>query len=224
MHQAKSRKILLYFFLFLILGTVNNLYLNKLKLPKIEKIEIIGLDEQENDKILKDLNSLYFQSLFFLNTIKIENILLSHSMIESFSIFRKFPSTLKINIKRTRILANRNVNGLNFLIGSNGKLINSKKQMNDVPLVFGNFDNKEFLKIKKIIDKTKLVYGNIDSIYYFGSKRWDIKMKNGILIKLPNKEVLSALKLAVDLLSSKKFEDIRIIDTRIDKQIILNEQ
>ena len=96
--------------------------------------------------------------------------------------------------------------------------------MNDVPLVFGNFDNKEFLKIKKIIDKTKLVYGNIDSIYYFGSKRWDIKMKNGILIKLPNKEVLSALKLAVDLLSSKKFEDIRIIDTRIDKQIILNEQ
>ncbi len=224
MHQAKSRKILLYFFLFLILGTVNNLYLNKLKLPKIEKIEIIGLDEQENDKILKDLNSLYFQSLFFLNTIKIENILLSHSMIESFSIFRKFPSTLKINIKRTRILANRNVNGLNFLIGSNGKLIKSKKQKNDVPLVFGNFDNKEFLKIKKIIDKTKLVYGNIDSIYYFGSKRWDIKMKNGILIKLPNKEVLSALKLAVDLLSSKKFEDIRIIDTRIDKQIILNEQ
>ncbi len=224
MHQAKSRKILLYFFLFLILGTVNNLYLNKLKLPKIEKIEIIGLDEQENDKILKDLNSLYFQSLFFLNTIKIENILLSHSMIESFSIFRKFPSTLKINIKRTRILANRNVNGLNFLIGSNGKLIKSKKQMNDVPLVFGNFDNKEFLKIKKIIDKTKLVYGNIDSIYYFGSKRWDIKMKNGILIKLPNKEVLSALKLAIDLLSSKKFEDIRIIDTRIDKQIILNEQ
>ena len=224
MHQAKSRKILLYFFLFLILGTVNNLYLNKLKLPKIKKIEIIGLDEQENDKILKDLNSLYFQSLFFLNTIKIENILLSHSMIESFSIFRKFPSTLKINIKKTRILANRNVNGLNFLIGSNGKLINSKKQMNDVPLVFGNFDNKEFLKIKKIIDKTKLVYGNIDSIYYFGSKRWDIKMKNGILIKLPNKEVLSALKLAVDLLSSKKFEDIRIIDTRIDKQVILNEQ
>ena len=90
MHQAKSRKILLYFFLFLILGTVNNLYLNKLKLPKIEKIEIIGLDEQENDKILKDLNSLYFQSLFFLNTIKIENILLSHSMIESFQFLENF--------------------------------------------------------------------------------------------------------------------------------------
>ena len=44
-----------------------------------------------------------------------------------------------------------------------------------------------------------------------------------ILIKLPNEKALSALKFAVDLLSTKKFEDIKIIDTRINNQIILNE-
>ena len=47
--------------------------------------------------------------------------------------------------------------------------------------------------------------------------------KEPLLIKLPNKKALSALKLAVDLLSTKKFEDIKIIDTRIKNQIILNE-
>ena len=223
MQQKKSRKFLLYFFLFLFLGTTHNLYLKKLELPKIEKIEIIGLNEKENNEISKDLNSLYLQSLFFLNNIKIEKILSSHSIIESFSIFRKFPSTLKIDVKKTKILANRFIDGQNFLIGSNGKLIRSKKQINDIPLVFGNFDNKEFLKIKEMIDATKLVYKDIDSIYYFDSKRWDIKMKDGILIKLPNKKALSALKFAVDLLSTKKFEDIKIIDTRINNQIILNE-
>ena len=223
MHQKKSRKILLYFFLFLLLGTTHNLYLKKLELPKIEQIEIIGLNEKENNEISKDLNSLYLQSLFFLKDIKIEKILSSHSIIESFSIFRKFPSTLKIDVKKTKILANRFIDGQNFLIGSNGKLISSKKQINDIPLVFGNFDNKEFLKIKEMIDATKLVYKDIDSIYYFDSKRWDIKMKDGILIKLPNKKALSALEFAVDLLSTKKFEDIKIIDTRINNQIILNE-
>ena len=40
-----------------------------------------------------------------------------------------------------------------------------------------------------MIDATKLVYKDIDSIYYFDSKRWDIKMKDGILIKLPNKKL-----------------------------------
>ena len=116
-----------------------------------------------------------------------------------------------------------NENGQTFLIGSNGKLIRSKKKIDDIPSVFGNFDNKEFLKIKEMIDATKLVYKDIDSIYYFDSKRWDIKMKDGILIKLPNKKALSALKFAVNLLSTKKFEDIKIIDTRIKNQIILNE-
>ena len=142
MHQKKSKKILLYFFLFLFLGTTHNLYFKKLELPKIEKIEIIGLNEKENNEISKDLNSLYLQSLFFLNNIKIEKILSSHSIIESFSIFRKFPSTLKIDVKKTKILANRFIDGQNFLIGSNGKLIRSKKQINDIPLVFGNFDKR----------------------------------------------------------------------------------
>ena len=102
MRQKKNRKILLYFFLFLLLGTAHNLYLKKLEFPKIEKIEIIGLNEKENNEISKDLNSLYLQSLFFLNNIKIEKILSSHSIIESFSIFRKFPSTLKIDVKKTK--------------------------------------------------------------------------------------------------------------------------
>ena len=58
MQQKKSRKFLLYFFLFLFLGTTHNLYLKKLELPKIEKIEIVGLNEKENNEISKDLNSL----------------------------------------------------------------------------------------------------------------------------------------------------------------------
>ena len=74
-----------------------------------------------------------------------------------------------------------------------------------------------------MIDISSLPYLDIDSIYYFNSKRWDIKMKNGILIKLPNEKILIALKFAVDLLSDDKFKQIKIIDTRLNNQIILNE-
>ena len=78
MHQKKSRKILLYFFLFILLGTTHNLYLKKLELPKIEQIEIIGLNEKENNEISKDLKrykyqknfSLFQKFLMFLSRIK----------------------------------------------------------------------------------------------------------------------------------------------------------
>ena len=223
MHQIKSKKILLYIFLFFILGTTHNLYLDKLNFPKINKIEIVGLNKEERNEILKDHNFLDTHSLFFLNTVEIKKILSSYSFVQSFTIFRKFPSTLKIDVKKTTILANRFIDGEIYFIGSNGKLIKSEKKINDIPLVFGNFENNEFLKLKKMIDISSLPYLAIDSIYYFNSKRWDIKMKNGILIKLPNEKILIALKFVVDLLSDDKFKQIKIIDARLDNQIILNE-
>ena len=223
MQQVKSRKILIYFFLFLILGTIHNISLSKLNLPKIKKIEINGLNNDEQIKIFKDLDFLDTRSLFFLDTVRIKKVLSSHSFIESFSIFRKFPSTLRIDIKKTSILANRYIDGLSFFVGSNGKLIKSEKEINDIPIVFGNFENNQFLKLKKMIDESNLSYLEIDSIYYFDSKRWDIKMKNGILIKLPNEKTLNALKFVVDLLLEEKFKDIKLIDTRLNNQVILNE-
>ena len=76
----------------------------------------------------------------------------------------------KIDVKKTTILANRYIDGVSFLIGSNGKLIKSEKKINDIPLVFGNFNNNEFLKLKEMIDISSLPYLDIDSIYYFNSK------------------------------------------------------
>ena len=46
MHQRKSKKILIYFFLFLSVGSINNIYLNNFKFDKIKNIKISGLDEK----------------------------------------------------------------------------------------------------------------------------------------------------------------------------------
>ena len=53
MPQQINRKILLYFFLFIILGTLNNKNLGKLKFPKIDTIEIEGLKKTDNIEFLK---------------------------------------------------------------------------------------------------------------------------------------------------------------------------
>ena len=89
--------------------------------------------------------------------------------------------------------------------------------------MFGNFTNIEFLKLKKIIDKSKLDYGNIKKIYFFNSGRWDIELLDGILIKLPEKNFLQSINTSMDLISKNKIENIRIIDNRIEGQVILNE-
>ena len=52
MHQQKSKKILINFFLFLIIGTINNKNLNNFHFPNVKQISIIGLDEKNNFKLI----------------------------------------------------------------------------------------------------------------------------------------------------------------------------
>ena len=42
-------------------------------------------------------------------------------------------------------------------------------------------------------------------------------------VKLPNKDVISALDISSKILSSDNFEKIKIIDLRVSNQIIINE-
>ena len=224
MHQRKSKKILLYFFLFIILGTFNNHFLIKLELPKLKNIEVSGLNEDINKKIKDELIFLKFQNLFLLKSPEIKKIIDTNNSVENYTVFKEFPSTIVIKIEETKILANLYKNGSNYFFGSNGKLIKSENKKNDKPFLFGDFTSKEFLNLKKIIDKSKLEYTDIKNIYFFNSKRWDIELRNGLLIKLPEKKLLESLDLSIELILSNKFKNIKIIDTRVNNQVILNEQ
>ena len=53
MQQRKSKKILIYFFLLMVVGSINNINLNELKLQNINDINIIGLDIKINQLYLK---------------------------------------------------------------------------------------------------------------------------------------------------------------------------
>ena len=61
MHQRKSKKILLYFFLFLIIGSLNNKNLINRNLTEINQISVKGLDKKNNQKLEEDLNYLIFK-------------------------------------------------------------------------------------------------------------------------------------------------------------------
>ena len=224
MPQQINRKILLYFFLFIILGTLNNKNLSKLKFPKIETIEIEGLEEKDNSEFLKSLDFFKMNSLFFLNEFQIRELLSSNNLIEEYSIFKKYPSSLKINVIQTQFLAYFNKNGRNFYVGSNGKLIETKNNFEDLPYIFGDLDISKLLELKKFIDNSNLHYNEIRNLFFFSSGRWDIEIKSGILIKLPSEKLMESLVLSLSLLNNEKFKNIKSIDVRQKNQVIVNGQ
>lgn len=222
MPQQKSRKILLYLFLFLIIGTLNNKNLNNIDLTKISKINVIGLDEKNNLELIKNLNFIRIDNLFFLDKEKIKKIISSNALIEKYSVFKKYPSTLNIEINKTEFLAQLEKDGNIFFLGSNGKFIKASNIKKDIPFIFGSFKRKKFFELRKAIDETNFDYKEIENLFFFKSGRWDIQTYSGILIKLPKKNLKDSLDLSFSILNDNRFEKIKILDIRQSNQVIIN--
>ncbi len=220
MHQRISKKIFIYFFIFFILGTLNNKNLINLDLKN--KIQIKNESKFENNKIIKDLSALKDKNLFLLNKKEVLEIIDSHYIVEEFLAFKNYPFNLNVKINNTKFLAITKKDGFDFYIGSNGKLIKVENKQLDLPFVFGKIDIEDFLNLKKIIDNSDFDFNDVQNLYYFKSKRWDIETKNGILINLPPEKIDKSFEILLNILKKKDFKNYKNIDLRQANQIILN--
>lgn len=222
MLQQINKKIILYISLVIILGTFNNKNLKNFDLPKINMVNIEGIEFNDNE-YLKIMNLIKLNNLLSIQKSQIKEILNSNNLIGEYKVFKKYPSSLEIRIEKTNFLASTNINGKNYLVGSNGKLINIKDYSQNLPFIFGNFETEKFLEFKNIILQTDFKYNNIKNFYYFPSGRWDIEMISGVLIKLPITGIKESLNLSIDLLEDKEFSNIKILDIRQKNQIVIND-
>ena len=223
MHQRKSKKLLIYFFLLIIISSTNNISLNNLEFQKVRYIEVSGLSEIENSLIIEKIKNLNLNNIFFINKKEINNLMNSNPLIEKYQIFKSYPSAIKIMVKKTNFIAKINFNNETFVIGSNGKLIPNNFQETDLPYIFGKPQIQEFLIFKQNVDKSKFSFEEIESLFFFPSKRWDIKLKNNILLKLPHQSTIASLDYAYEFLKDNNIGKFTTVDIRIDNQIILNE-
>ena len=224
MHQLISKKIIIYLLLFFLLGTINNHSIANLSLPKFKNIEIYGVNQNESVEIKRIIENLNIENIFSINRINLKSNIDSINIVEKFEIFKNYPSTLEVKIKKTKFVALTKKNGIDYYIGTNGKLIETNDLILKLPYVFGDLDIEEFTSIKSEIDKSNFNFNQISKLYFYKSKRWDIKTIKGNIIKLPMKNIEKSLNLFVRLSKENKFKDSSIIDFRQKDQIILNEK
>ena len=127
MHQRKSKKILIYFFLLILVGSINNNSINNLKLEKVKKINIFGLEKNDQKIILYKLNNLDLKN--------IDN--------------KKFPL---VNIIKK--IPNKDTLFETVIVSTNDVLVNlfleKKIKYNDIiNKMLKIINNKEFIKFKK---------------------------------------------------------------------------
>ena len=230
MHRLIDKKIKIAFYIFLILflSTFNNINIHELKKNffLIKNIKINGL----NEKLTLDINSKlekYLKSnLLLLNKKYIQNDLDEFPFIEKYSIFKKYPSQIILNIQETELIAKTFDNNKIQYIGSNGKIIgeNYYENKKKLPKVFGNFKTPELLRVFLLLENNNFMLNEITDLYYFNSGRWDIKFKNDLLIKLPIKKLDNSINIAKKFIEKEKITGNIIIDLRVANQVIISNE
>ena len=222
MQLRSSRRILFYIFLIIFLSSLNNKYFLKIELEPINKIKIIGLEETETQDLLNNFELLNMKNIFFLNKFEIAKNVEANELVENYTVFKKYPSSLEIKIDKTKFLANIFKDGKSFVLGSNGKLIQTTNRNNNLPNIFGDYDKASFFNLLKFIKKSNFKLSDIKDLYFFKSGRWDIKTDQNVIIKLPKKNLEESLNLSLAVLNDNKFKNIKILDLRQEKQVIVN--
>ena len=65
MHLQKSKKSVIYFFLLIIFGSINNINLRNAEINKIKSINVNGLENKENLIISEKIKNLNLDNIFF---------------------------------------------------------------------------------------------------------------------------------------------------------------
>ena len=222
MQLRLNRKILFYILLIISLSTFNNKYFSNIELKTIDQITIVGLNDRETQDLLTNLELLNLKNIFFLNKFQLVKKLEANKLIENYSVFKKYPSSIEIRVTKTKFLANIFKDGKTFVLGSNGKLIQSVNKDNNLPNIFGDYDNVSFFNLLKSIKKSKFELSRVRNLYFFKSGRWDIETDQNIIIKLPKENLEDSLNLSLSVLYNKEFKNIEILDLRQDNQVIVN--
>ena len=228
LRSINRKKIYFYIFsLFFITTILNPNFLNSSKDKfLIKNIEIKSNDKKIDGTILSKINHLLSKNILYLKKNLILDELYNLRYLENLNIKKKYPSTIIVKTDKTELIAITYINQNKYFLGKNGKFILSKNitNRNQLPIIFGNFEILDFLKLKKELKKNNLDQSIILKYYFHKNKRWDLYLENNIILKLPNKNISSALKIYNEFSTLNNIKTNTLIDLRVKNRIIVNNE
>lgn len=197
----------------------NNGVINTEKLSfNVKKILVLNNDRVSQKEIIKLSKVKKGNVLMDYDIFEIKNNLEQHPWIKDVSVQRILPDTLKISVVENKPIAILKDSRHHYLVNECGERlekVTDKFEIANYIELRGKNAEKKYYELIEDLYSFRSVYENIDQLEFKGQRRWNVILKNGSCIKLPEEGVKESLKFAsekqiVDELPLKKVEvDLR---------------
>lgn len=147
------------------------------------------------------------------------------SFVKYAEVQRKLPDKLVIKIKEGVPSALWQHEGVIKILDEDGTIISKDdiKKFAYLPVITGEDAPIYLFDLFTIIKEDDNLFGKIVGIIRVGGRRWNIKFDDGLIVKLPEENVLEAWKYLLKLYRTKRLfnRNIGIIDLRIKDKIFI---
>tara|TARA_B100001540_G_scaffold228377_1_gene202559 strand:+ start:1391 stop:2152 length:762 start_codon:yes stop_codon:yes gene_type:complete len=184
----------------------------------LKNLEIIGLKELPKEEIEKYFSKYYENSIFLVPLNKISKNILKEKWVKSAVLKSNYRNKVTIIIEEHIPIGIYNENERYFLVDQYGNVIKeTNENRNFLYISFsGKSSKKNMPKFFKKIPNSLL--SEIKRADFIGERRWNIILKNKILLKLPEKQEKKAFDVFLAIyekLNDKEINEINSIDLRI---------
>lgn len=178
-----------------------------------------------NENIVRSVLPSNTQPLFSLSLEEIKKDVESIGWIESAEIRRKLPNELHIKVKERVPSAIWQYEGNLHLIDKNGIIISYTdiKRFSNLPIIVGEEANIHAFSLLTFLTEEPDLMKRVSSIIRVGGRRWNVRFKNGIEVKLPEANPDIKWRLLSKMQKEKRILDrvIKGIDLRDENAIYI---
>jgi cell division protein FtsQ len=212
--------------------TANNKVSSKAGLV-LEDILLEGQNYTPQDEILKaiaksgtDDGSLTIgEPILNINLWKIKKKLEELPWVRHASVERQFPSTLSVSITERAPIALWQNGGKVNLIDDEGKIINDAEldKFTDLLIMVGKDAPSHMESVLGIIRSEPAIANRVSSVIRVSDRRWNIRLRNNIEIKLPEDDPERAWKYLAQVQKDTNIldGDVKNIDLRVAEKIFV---
>jgi cell division protein FtsQ len=193
----------------------------------ITEVALTGQQEVSRDDILNLAGVTDRSSLLLLDAAKMRAGLLANPWIAEATVLKLYPSRLRIEIKERAPFALWQKAGLVSLIAADGTVLEPRvsRRFAGLPQLVGPGAEKAGQDFLKVLAGYPDIAQSVEASVLVAERRWNLHLKGGVEVLLPESNAERALTTLVDLNRTKKLltRDIAAVDLRLFDRVIVRQ-
>ena len=190
---------------------------------RITSVTINGRKQLTQDEVLAIGGVNGRSSLLFLDAASVRDSLKANPWIADATVLKLYPGALQINITERQPFALWQENGKLSVIADDGAVLEPyvTRRFASLPLVVGKGAETRARDFLALVAKYPAVNSQLKAAIFVGERRWNLRFKDGLDIRLPETDVGNALAALVKYDREDKLfsRDITAIDMRLPDRL-----